>query len=217
MRYFANLYYCATTLLLNLCHFDKGSVSLLGRDICQIQRGELADLIGYVSQTPFLVSGTIYENIAYNMGEVTLEEVKNVARKANIHDEIMQMPNDYYTLVGERGANLSGGQRQRVALARIFLRSPSIIILDEATSAMDNLNEKAVQKALERVMEGKTVLAVAHRLTTLWNADKIFVMENGQIKESGTYQTLLNNGGLFSRLARAANERQGDSALFLAA
>lgn len=204
-------------ILLNLCHFDKGSVSLLGRDICQIQRGELADLIGYVSQTPFLVSGTIYENIAYNMKDVTLEEVENAARKANIHDEIMQMPNDYYTLVGERGANLSGGQRQRVALARIFLRSPSIIILDEATSAMDNLNEKAVQKALERVMEGKTVLAVAHRLTTLWNADKIFVMENGQIKESGTYQTLLNNGGLFSRLARAANERQGDSALSLAA
>lgn len=166
-------------ILLNLCHFDKGSVSLLGRDISQIQRGELADLIGYVSQTPFLVSGTIYENIAYNMEGVTLEEVENAARKANIHDEIMQMPNNYYTLVGERGANLSGGQRQRVALARIFLRSPSIIILNEATSAMDNLNEKAVQKALERVMEGKTVLAVAHRLTTLWNADKIFVMENG--------------------------------------
>ena len=143
-------------------------------------------MVGYVSQNAFLVSGTVFDNIAYGMDNVPPEAVEEAASKANIHNEIVAFPEGYNTQVGERGSKLSGGQRQRIALARVFLQSPSLLILDEATAALDNLNEKGIRDAIEEAMIGKTVIAVAHRLTTLRNADKIIVFDKGKIVESGT-------------------------------
>lgn len=191
-------------ILLRLLHAQQGAVSLFGRDIASITREELAQKVGYVGQNAFLVSGTVFANIAYGMDDVLPEAVAEAARKANIHDEILAFPLGYDTPVGERGALLSGGQRQRVALARVFLRAPSLLILDEATAALDNLNERVVQTAIEECMVGRTVIAVAHRLTTLRNADRIIVCDKGGAVEAGTYHELLVAGGLFARLAHAS-------------
>lgn len=166
-------------------------------------REDLSQMVGYVSQNAFLFSGSVFQNIAYGMKDAPKELVEEAARKANIHDEILSFPMSYDTQVGERGCKLSGGQRQRIALARVFLRSPSLRLLDEATAALDNLNEKAVQSAVKEAMIGRTVISAAPRLTTLRKADRIIVLEKGQIVESGTYLQLLMSDGLFSRLARA--------------
>lgn len=191
-------------VLLRIIHPDSGEIILLGRNLLNYKREELAQMIGYVSQYPFLVSGTVFQNIAYGMCNAPPEIVNEAARKANIHEEILNFPMSYNTQVGERGCNLSGGQRQRIALARVFLRSPSLLLLDEATAALDNINEMAVQTAVEEAMIGRTVISVAHRLTTLRSADRIIVMEKGGIAESGTYLELLTSGGLFSHLAKAS-------------
>lgn len=191
-------------VIARLIHPATGMVKVSGLELKNLSRKDVAQTIGYISQHPFLISGSVFDNIAYGKPDVSMDEVVTAARLANIHNEIMAFPDGYDFQVGERGAKLSGGQRQRVALARIFIRKPDILLLDEATSALDNLNEKAIQQAIEQTMVGKTVIAVAHRLSTLRNADRILVLDEGEIVETGTYRELLISNGLFARLHRSA-------------
>lgn len=191
-------------LLLRLAHPRSGSIAIAGRDIATLSRSEIARLVGYVGQSPLVLAGTVQDNIAYGLSGVTMDQIMEAATRANLHDEIMALPEGYSTRVGERGATLSGGQRQRLALARVFLRAPAVLLLDEATAALDNLNEKAVQEAIQEAMEGRTVLAVAHRLSTLRSADRIIVVDGGRIIQEGTYSALSCADGLFRRLLKAA-------------
>src|SRR5262249_24027236 len=158
-------------------------------------------LVGYVGQSPFVFAGTIAENIAYGTPGATAEQVRAAAERACLHDEILAMPGGYGSLVAERGLNLSGGQRQRLALARIFLEDPPILILDGGTSALDNISERHVQRAIDLARRDRTVILVAHRLSTLLDADRILVFEHGRIVEEGTYAALLQKGGVFAELA----------------
>lgn len=194
--------------ILSLLHPKKGAVSLDGTPIDALSREQIADRIGYVSQFPFMFSGTIFENITYGCRDFTTAEVHEACRRACIHEEIVQSLGGYTGIVAERGQNLSGGQRQRLAIARVILRKPGIVLLDEATAALDNLNEKEVQKGLEELMHGRTVIVVAHRLTTLRKTDRIIVLNKGRIEEAGTYSELQNGNGLFSELDRAVAEVQ---------
>ena len=150
-----------------------------------------------------MFSGTVFENVTYGCDAVTMEEVHEACRRACIHDEITGFLGGYNGIVSERGQNLSGGQRQRLAIARVLLRMPPIVLLDEATAAMDNINEKELQKELGELMHGRTVIVVAHRLTTLRNTDRIIVLDGGRIVETGTYAELLNGNGLFAELEHA--------------
>jgi ATP-binding cassette subfamily B protein len=193
-------------VLLRLAHPTGGRVLLGGVPLEAVSREAIGRLIGYVGQQPFVVSGTIAENIAYGCEGATEEEVRWAARRACIHDEIEAMPHGYETRVSERGLNLSGGQRQRLALARVFLKNPPVLILDEGTSALDNISERAVQRAIEVARADRTVILVAHRLTTLRDADRIVVFDQGRIVETGTYQDLLRADGAFAELARHAEE-----------
>jgi ATP-binding cassette, subfamily B, bacterial len=193
--------------LLRLLHPDSGAIYVDGRRLDEMSRAEIAQEFGYVSQTPFLFAGTIEENIAYGCGPATHEDIVVAAKQAQIHDEILRMPGQYAAVVSERGANLSGGQRQRIAIARVLLKNPRIFILDEATSALDNLNEKAVQAALAQAMIGRTMIIVAHRLSTLVGADRILVFQNGRIVEAGTFDELLEQGGAFAELNHAGGVR----------
>lgn len=190
-------------LILGLNHVGEGYVSLDGIPIEELSRDQIADRVGYVSQFPFMFAGTIRENVAYGCGDASDDEVHEACRSACIHDEIIQSLGGYDGVVAERGQNLSGGQRQRLAIARIILRRPSIVLLDEATAALDNINEKEVQKGLKELMHGRTVIVVAHRLTTLRNTDRIIVLNSGRIEESGTYSDLQNGNGLFAELEHA--------------
>ena len=156
--------------------------------------------IGIVPQETFLFSGTIAENIGFGKDNVSREEIINAAKMANAYNFIMELPNQFETEVGERGVLLSGGQKQRLAIARALIQNPSIMILDEATSALDTESERLVQDALETLMKGRTTFVIAHRLSTIINADKIVVMENGEIKEVGTHQKLLENNGIYRKL-----------------
>ncbi|KAJ3060195.1 hypothetical protein HK102_009624 [Quaeritorhiza haematococci] len=158
--------------------------------------------IGYVSQEPVLFSGTVKENIAYGWhgkgeegGAVTDEEIVEAARKANAHDFISAFPEGYQTVVGERGVRLSGGQKQRIAIARAFLLNPKILLLDEATSALDAESEHLVQEAIDRAMIGRTVVVIAHRLSTVKNADRIAVIQEGSVVEMGTHEELMKRTG----------------------
>jgi ATP-binding cassette subfamily B protein len=193
-------------VLLRLVHPTAGHVAVGGVPLEALSREAIGDLIGYVGQMPFVFSGTIEENIAYGMDNVTPEAVRLAAEKACLHDEIMAMPGGYQARVAERGQNLSGGQRQRLALARVFLKDPPILILDEATSALDNISERIVQRAIDAAEEGRTTIVVAHRLSTLLDTDRIFVFDNGRIVESGTYAALVGHGGVFTELLRCARE-----------
>ncbi|MCK5612969.1 ATP-binding cassette domain-containing protein, partial [Candidatus Pacearchaeota archaeon] len=193
-------------LILDLYHVDEGYISLGGISTEKLSRDEIANRVGYVSQSPFMFGGTIRENVIYGCGEINDEEVYEACRKASIHDEIIQSLGGYNGVVAERGSNLSGGQRQRLAIARVILRKPNIVLLDEATSALDNINEKKVQKGLEELMNSRTVIVVAHRLTTLKKADRIIVLNNGRVEEAGTYSNLQNGNGLFAELENAAVE-----------
>jgi ATP-binding cassette subfamily B protein len=157
-----------------------------------------------VGQLPFVFSGTIAENIAYGNEGATREDVERAAQMAHLHDEILDMPGGYDAEVAERGQNLSGGQRQRLAIARILLKQPPILILDEATSALDNISERAVQRALGLTNIDRTTILVAHRLSTLRDADRIFVFDDGRIAEVGTYDELVQLGGVFSELVMSA-------------
>lgn len=190
-----------------ICHLiprfyeiDKGKITIDGYDIKQLDRGALRKNVGIVQQDVFLFNGTVRENIAYGNFEATEEQIVEAAKKANIHEYICGLPEGYDTNVGERGVKLSGGQKQRISIARAFLKNPPILILDEATSALDNATEMLIQDALYKLSEGRTALVVAHRLSTIKNADEIIVITKDGIEERGTHEQLLANGGLYKTL-----------------
>jgi ATP-binding cassette subfamily B protein len=191
-------------VLLRLLHPNSGEVFLGGVRIEDVSRADISKLIGYVGQVPFVFSGTIAENIAYGNENATMEDIRRAAELAHLHDEIMQLPNGYHTVLTERGGNLSGGQRQRLAIARILLKQPPILILDEATSALDNISERVVQHSLGVRSGNRTTILVAHRLSTLRDADRIFVFEDGRVVEVGSYVELLQRDGLFRDLVQSA-------------
>ena len=155
-------------------------------------------------QVPFVFSGTVRENIGYGCGAVSLEQIEEAARQAHIHEEITQMPLGYESMLNERGGNLSGGQRQRLALARMFLKNPAVLILDEGTSALDNISERRVRAAIDHARHSHTVIMVAHRLTTLNDSDCIFVFDLGRVVEQGTFDDLVEENGTFAELVRSA-------------
>jgi ATP-binding cassette subfamily B protein len=169
-----------------------------------LSREDIGKSIGYVSQIPFVFSGTVRENISYGCGQVTLEQVVQAAQQAHIHEEIVEMPKGYDSPLNERGGNLSGGQRQRLALARMFLKNPPILILDEGTSALDNISERRVRAAIDHARHSHTVIMVAHRLTTLNETDCIFVFDQGRVVEHGAFNELVAKNGVFAELARSA-------------
>ncbi len=191
-------------VLMRLLHPDGGAMWLGGTPLEEVSRADIGRLLGYVGQSPFVFAGTIAENIAYGNENAALEDIQRAAELAHLHDEIMEMPDGYGAAVMERGSNLSGGQRQRLAIARILLKQPPILILDEATSALDNISERAVQAALGLTNKDRTTILVAHRLSTLRDADRILVFDDGKIVEVGTYLDLVQQGGLFSELVMSA-------------
>lgn len=161
-----------------------------------------------MSQDVFLFDSTIYDNIAYGCPDATREQIERASELANISDYIASLPEGYDTLVGERGVRLSGGQKQRIAIARVFLKNPPILILDEATSALDNVTEMLIQKSLSELCRGRTTIVVAHRLTTVKNADEILVITDDGIAERGTHTGLLEYGGIYAGLWRGTAEEQ---------
>lgn len=179
---------------------DAGRITIDGMDIRDMTRASLRRNIGIVAQDVFLFTGTIRENIAYGDLEATDGQIIEAAKKANIHDYIMTLEKGYDTDVGERGVKLSGGQRQRISIARVFLKNPAILILDEATSALDNETEMHIQQALTELSRGRTCIIVAHRLSTIKNADEIAVLAHGEILEKGTHQALMERGGAYAAL-----------------
>jgi len=191
-------------VLLRLVHPSGGEVYVQGVPLSSVSREAISHLVGYVGQAPFLFSGTIEENIYYGAGPCLPEDIRRAAQKACIHDEIMRMPGGYQAAVAERGANLSGGQRQRLALARIFLKNPPILILDEATAALDAISERQVQEAISVARADRTVILVAHRLSTVADADRIIVFDEGKIVEVGTYSELTRGDGVFAELVRSS-------------
>ena len=191
-------------LIPRLYDVDEGKITIDGRDIRDFTLKSLRSSVGIVSQNVFLFDGTIRENIAYGNPDATDDEIITAAKRANIHDFVMTLDGGYETEVGERGIKLSGGQRQRVAIARVFLKNPSILILDEATSALDNVTEMQIQKSLEELSEGRTVLVVAHRLSTVKNANKIVVIDKDGIIEEGAHSELVARGGEYAKLYLAS-------------
>ena len=187
-------------LLLRLYEVRAGSILLDGIELQKLHLKDLRRCIGLVSQDLFLFHGTVAENIAYGSFDAPEEEIIEAAKVAEAHDYIVQLPKGYQTIVGERGQKLSGGQRQRIAIARAVLKNPPILVLDEATSAVDNETEAAIQRSLERITQNRTTIAIAHRLSTIRNADCIYVMEKGKIVESGQHQDLLAKGGVYANL-----------------
>ncbi len=179
---------------------DSGSITVDGKDIKDVTLKSLRENIGIVQQDVYLFSGSVLENISYGKPDATEEEIYEAARLAGAHEFIKGLPEGYDTYVGERGVKLSGGQKQRISIARVFLKNPPVLILDEATSALDNESEKLVQASLERLAKGRTTLTIAHRLTTIKNADKIIVLTADGIAESGSHSELLKKGGLYSEL-----------------
>ncbi len=190
-----------------ICHLiprfyevDDGSITIDGIDITDMSRMALRKNIGLVQQDVFLFTGTIRENIAYGRLDATEEEIIDAAKKANIHDYVMTLKDGYDTYIGERGVKLSGGQKQRISIARVFLKNPSILILDEATSALDNATEMMIQQSLEELSKGRTSIIVAHRLSTVKNADEIIVLNDEGIAERGTHAQLLQKNGIYATL-----------------
>ena len=194
-----------------LCHLiprfyeiSGGSILVDGHDIRDVTRASLRRQIGIVQQDVFLFTGTIFDNIAYGKLGASREEVYEAAKKANIHDYIMSLPEGYDTFVGERGVKLSGGQKQRISIARVFLKNPPILVLDEATSALDNVTENYIQDSLDELCKNRTTIVVAHRLSTIKNADEIIVMDRDGIEERGTHEELLARGnGIYKELYEA--------------
>ena len=187
-------------LLLRLYEIQSGTITLDGIELRDLNFRDLRSCIGLVSQDVFLFHGTVAENIAYGSPDATEAEVIEAAKIAEAHDFIMQLPESYDTIVGERGQKLSGGQRQRIAIARAVLKNPPILILDEATSAVDNETEAAIQRSLERITANRTTIAIAHRLSTVRNADCIYVMEYGKLVEQGRHEQLLAKRGIYASL-----------------
>ncbi|MBD1869255.1 ABC transporter ATP-binding protein [Cyanobacteria bacterium FACHB-471] len=189
-------------LLLRLYEIQSGSITLDGIELCELQLRDLRQAIGLVSQDVFLFHGTVWENITYGTPDASHTDVIAAAEIAEAHDFIQRLPQGYDTVVGERGQKLSGGQRQRLAIARAVLKNPPILILDEATSAVDNETEAAIQRSLERITQNRTTIAIAHRLSTIRNADCIYVMEYGRLIEQGRHEELLERQGIYASLWR---------------
>jgi ATP-binding cassette subfamily B protein len=181
---------------------SSGEILIDGVNIKDIKAASLRSHIGVVAQDVYLFSGSIRENIAYGKKDATEEEIIQAAKLAGAHEFISTLPDGYDSYVGERGVKLSGGQKQRISIARVFLKNPPILILDEATSALDNESERLVQMSLEKLAKGRTTFTIAHRLTTIRNADRILVLTEDGIMESGTHAELLQKGGLYSELYR---------------
>ena len=180
--------------------FEEGDIRIDGKSIKNVSLKSLRKNIGVVGQDVFLFTGTIKENILCAKPNASNEEIIAAAKKARIHDFIMSLPEAYDTYIGERGVKLSGGQKQRISICRVFLKNPPIIILDEATSALDNVTEREIQKSLEELSKDRTNLVVAHRLSTIKNADEIIVLTDRGIAERGTHEELISNGGIYSKL-----------------
>ena len=187
-------------LILRFYEKNSGKIFFDNNEIESLVIDSLRSKIGLVSQDVFLFEGTVFENIAYGNIDASTEDVWNAARLSESDKFISELPNQENTIVGERGQKLSGGQRQRISIARAILKNPEILILDEATSAVDNETEAAIQESLETLKEGRTVIAIAHRLSTIRNADLIYVLESGEIVEYGTHDELLNNQGVYAKL-----------------
>ncbi|ADL52197.1 ABC transporter ATP-binding protein [Clostridium cellulovorans] len=187
-------------LILGFYTANEGAINLYGKSLYEYSFEEIRDSIAYVPQESYLFSDTIKENIRYGRYDATDEEIYNAAKSANVHDFIETLPNGYDTIVEEGGKNISGGQRQRIAIARAFLKNSPIILLDEATSALDTENEQKIKMALESLMKGKTVIVVAHRLSTIKNADKIFVIDGGRVVEEGNHNELIGREGMYCGL-----------------
>jgi ATP-binding cassette subfamily B protein len=194
-------------VLMRLLHPSAGRVHIGGIPIETLSRDSIGRLIGYVGQNPFIFAGSVAENIAYGIPGAKREAVEEAAKRASIHDEILLLPGGYDALLAERGSNLSGGQRQRIAIARVFLKNPPILILDEGTSALDNISERQVQHAITAARAERTTILVAHRLSTLRDADRIFVFEDGRIAEVGDYDSLVRQQGTFYRLVKSAESQ----------
>jgi ATP-binding cassette subfamily B protein len=187
-------------LLLRFYDIQNGRICLDGQDIRQLSLEDLRRAIGFVSQEVFLFHGTVRENIAYGTFNASLEDIIKAAKIAEANDFIVEMPNGYDTIVGERGQKLSGGQRQRLSIARAVLKDPPVLILDEATSSVDNETEAAIQRSMNKITLGRTTIIIAHRLSTVRHADEIIVMERGVLKESGQHEELILAGGIYAGL-----------------
>ena len=183
----------------------SGSISIDGLDVRDVTQKSLHENIGIVQQDVFLFADTVFENIRYGRPDATAEEVEEAARKAEIYEDILAMPQGFQTYVGERGTLLSGGQKQRIAIARVFLKNPPILILDEATSALDSVTEAKIQRAFDNLAKGRTTLIIAHRLSTIRNASRIVSIADGVITESGTHRELLETDGIYSQLYKTQN------------
>jgi subfamily B ATP-binding cassette protein MsbA len=181
----------------------KGVITIDGTDINEIELASLRKLIAIVSQDVILFNDTIKENIAFGRPDATDEEIIVAATLAYAHEFIEEMPDKYESVIGERGLTLSGGQRQRIAIARAILKNPPILILDEATSSLDSVSEEIVQKALEKLMKGRTTIVIAHRLSTIRNADRILIIDNGEIVDSGTHEQLMSRNDTYMKLYNA--------------
>ena len=190
-----------------ICHllprfydYDSGGIFLDGKEIKNLTLKSLRRQIGFVQQDVFLFAGTVRENIAYGKVDATREEIEEAARRAEILDDILKMPNGFDTVVGERGIKLSGGQKQRVAIARVFLKNPPILVLDEATSALDSVTEQKIQHSFDELSKGRTTFVIAHRLSTVKNADLILVVDSKSICEQGTHEELMAKRGVYHNL-----------------
>jgi ATP-binding cassette subfamily B protein len=193
-------------LLLRLYDVDEGAIHVDGRDVREVTLDSLRKQVGYVSQDSYLFDGTVRENLAYGAFGASDEELIEAARAAEAHAFIEALPAGYDTRVGERGVKLSGGQRQRLALARAMLGDYAIVVLDEATSAVDTETEAAIQRSLERLTADRTTFVIAHRLSTVREADRVFVIEDGEVTERGTHEELLEASGLYASLWSAQTD-----------
>jgi ATP-binding cassette subfamily B protein len=198
-------------LVARLYEAERGQVTIDGIDIRDLSFASLADAVGVVSQETYLFHASVRENLRFAKPDATDEEVEDAARAARIHHVIAALPDGFDTVVGERGYRFSGGEKQRMAIARTILRNPPILVLDEATSSLDTETERAVQEALERLAEGRTTIAIAHRLSTVRDADEIVVLDKGTIAERGRHEELIELGGRYAALvARDSTTVAGD-------